>query len=320
MLDRRAGGGFARRAAVLATALIALVAAGCGAGAGGGDVGAVTLVVTRDFGRVPLPGSGRTVDAPGGETALRALRRAFPVRTGGGGGRVQSIAGVGGGRRGDRGGEWSFWVNGVDSRRGAASTGLHRGDVIWWDHGDRGVASRPPAVVGSFPEPFRHGIDGKRLPVRLECAPESASACQAASRRLGEIGVIPGRAVLNTRGGEELLRVLVGPWPALRSDFAARLLEQGPRASGVYAVPSRDGRTLRLLDPRGRATRTLGPGAGLIAATATEALPPTWIVTGTDAAGIERAARSLTGEVLGRRYAVALVDDQPIALPMPGRR
>ena len=35
-----------------------------------------------------------------------------------------------------------------------------------------------PAVVGSYPEPFLHGIDGRRLPTRIECTePKSAAWC-----------------------------------------------------------------------------------------------------------------------------------------------
>jgi hypothetical protein len=299
-----------RRLLVGLVAALALAGGGCGLGAGD-EVGGVTLLVTRDFGRTAEPGSGLTVDAPGGETAMRATQRSFDVKTRYGGGFVQSIDGLAGGGRSD----WFYYVNGVDRQKGAASVKLHRGDVVWWDHHDWTGTLSVPAVVGAFPEPFHHGIDGKRLPVRLECAPDADAACRAVSDRLGAVGVLPGRAVLNTRGGQELLRVLVGLWPAVRADFAAELIERGPKASGVFARPSLDGTRLTLLDARGRATRTLGPGTGLIAATATEGLPPTWIVTGTDEAGLELAARNLTSDALNRKFAVALADDLPIALP-----
>jgi hypothetical protein len=298
----------------LALLLAAAALAGCGVGAGD-DVGGVSLLVTRDFGRAALPGSPADVNAPGGETAMRALQRTFDVTTRYGGGFVQSIDGVSGGTKGGRPFDWFYYVNGIEAPRGAASTALHRGDVVWWDRHDWGATNRIPAVVGAWPEPFLHGNDGERMPARLECAEGFESACKEVQQRLADIGVVAGEAALGTRGGAELLRVVVGPWPAARTDFTLRLIARGPAASGVYAIPAEDGSRIDVLDPRGRVVRTLGPGTGLIAATAVENEPPVWVVTGTDAAGIAMAARSLTADALRGKFAVALQDDLPIALP-----
>ncbi len=305
-----------RLAVLLAVLAAAAGASGCGLGAGSG-AGSVSLVVTRDFGRVPVKGSPVTAGAPGGETAMRALERSFDVRTRYGGGFVQAIDGVSGGSKGARPLDWFFYVNGIEAPKGAASTRVHNGDVIWWDHHDWGATHRVPAVVGAFPEPFRHGADGRRLPARVDCAPSSSGACAAVARQLAASGVIAGQATLDTRSGPDLLRVLVGTWSDLRSDFAARLLERGPSASGVYARPAPDGRSIALLDARGRVTRTLGAGSGLIAATADGDAPPTWIVTGVDARGVARAADHLAPDVLRDRFAVALGPD-PVALPDTG--
>jgi hypothetical protein len=305
-----------RRRAGLAAVLAALVAgvAGCGLGAGG-DIGGVTLVVTRDFGTASLPGSPAGVDAPGGETVMRALQRHFRVTSRYGGGFVQSIDGEAGGTQGGRPVDWFYYVNGIEAPRGSASTELHRGDVVWWDRHDWGATQRIPAVVGAFPEPFLHGSGGTRFPVRLECSAGAGAACQTVQQQLGDAGVIAGEAAFGSRGGEDLLRVVVGPWNEVRSDFAVRLLSRGPAASGVYARPSADGRSLAVLDPRGRTVRTLGAGTGLIAATVTQSQPPVWMVTGTDDAGVARAARSLTVAVLHDRFAVALTATGPVALP-----
>ncbi len=302
----------------LALALLAAALGGCGVGAGD-RVGAVSLEVTRDFGRAPLPGSPADVDAPGGETAMRALQRRFQITTRYGGGFVQSIDGVSGGTAAGRPVDWFYYVNGVEASRGAAATGLHRGDAVWWDHHDWGAATRIPAVVGAWPEPFAHGIGGERLPARIECASGAQAACTTVQQRLGDVGVVAGEAALGTRGGEALLRVLVGPWPQVRTDFTIRLIARGPGASGVYAIPAPDGSSIDVLDPRGRVAQTLGPGSGLIAATAVEGQPPVWVITGTDAAGLALAARSLTTDALRGKFAVALRDDLPIAVPQVGR-
>lgn len=307
-----------RRPLALVPLLAAVAAAGCGVGAGG-DVGPVSLRVTRDFGRVSVPGSPAEVQGRGQETVMRALQRAFDVKTRYGGGFVQSIGGAAGGRRGGRPVDWFYYVNGIEAPRGAAATTLRRGDAVWWDLHDWGAAQRVPAVVGMYPEPFAHGQGGRRFPARIECAPGFDSACGTIQQRLGQTGTIAGLADLGTRGGEELLRVLVGPWSAVREDFAARRLEQGPAASGVFARPAPDGRTLAVLDPRGRVVRTLGAGTGLVAATVDQGQPPTWIVSGTDAAGVAQAVRAFGEDGLRGKFAIAVRDMLPIALPAVGR-
>jgi hypothetical protein len=302
----------------LACALLACVAlAGCGVGSGE-SIGGVTLQVTRDFGTRDLDGSPVSAQAPGDETAMRLLQRNFDVKTRYGGGFVQAIGGLGGGREDGRPVDWFYYVNGIEAPEGAASTKLHRGDVVWWDRHDWGATNRIPAVVGSFPEPFEDGIDGERLPVRVECADDYEEECTAVRDALAEVGTIPGEAPLNTRGGEETLRVLVGPWPQVGEDFAARHIGEGPAASGVYARPSEDGTSLEVLDPRGRTVDTLGAGTGLIAATATEDQRAVWVVTGTDREGIAMAARNFTEDALRGKFAVAFSDDLPIALPKVG--
>ena len=83
-------------------------------------------------------------------------------------------------------------------------------------------------------------------------------------------------------------------------------IQRGPAASGVFARFSPDGRTLTLLDRDGRSTSTLAAGAGLIAATAREEDAPVWVVTGTDAAGLEHAASAFAQPTLQDRFAVAV--------------
>ena len=66
-------------------------------------------------------------------------------------------------------------------RRGRRPSTVHGGDRVWLDQHVAGAATRIPAVVGSFPEPFLHGSDGKRLPVRVEC--DAAARGPARGRR-----------------------------------------------------------------------------------------------------------------------------------------
>lgn len=282
-------------AALVASLLLAAAgSAGCGLATDGGGSGARVLV-TRDFGAREV-GAQIVQDLPSSATVLSLLGRGSDVDAGAGGG-------------------WRFYVNGIESDGSAGDVKVHDGDRIWWDLHDRGAASHVPAVVGQFPEPFAHGADGKRYPVVLECADDADAACQVVSDRLGAVGVIAGRQALGTGTGERTVRVLVGRWSELRADQALEQLDRGPAASGVYARFAEDGRSLELLGADGKPVRTLGEGAGLVAATRFEQQAPTWVVTGTDATGVANAARALDERTLARRFALALDGSKPVGLP-----
>jgi hypothetical protein len=299
------------RALVTALLGVVLATAGCGVGAGS-KPGGTKLTITQDFGAKPV----RSLDRPavgGSETVMRLLARNAKVTTRYGGGFVQSIDGLAG--SGARQLDWFYYVNGVEAPKGAAATRLHAGDHVWWDRHDWSAAMRVPAVVGAFPEPFVHGIGGKRLPVRVECSDPAGEPCAQVAERLASYKIPAARGGLRTAHIEETLRVLVGPWAALRDDDAIDDLERGPAASGVYARPSADGRTIALLDAAGHRVRTLGPGTGLVAATRRDDDPPTWVVTGTDAAGASSAARAFEEGTLEDRFALAVSHDLPIPLP-----
>jgi Domain of unknown function (DUF4430) len=302
-----------RRAVLLLLAALALV--GCGLGAGESQEGGATLTVTRDFGTRDV-GSGSADPIPGGETVMRMLQRDFEVETRYGGGFVQQINGISGGREDGRPVDWFYYVNGILAEDGAAAHRLAAGDRVWWDHHDWGASADVRAVVGAFPEPFLSGVGGKRLPVRLDCAASAGDACDEVARRLDDVGVKAGRAVAGSFGGEGVLRIAVGLWADVRKDPAVRRLEEGPRASGVYVRPSPGGDELALLDPEGEAVRTLEAGAGLVAATKLGGEAPTWIVTGTDAVGLAAAAAQLEEEALQDRFAIAVEDGRPVSLPL----
>jgi hypothetical protein len=294
--------------------LLAAGLAGCGLGAGAGGTGARVLV-TRDFGTRQL-GARIAQDLPSSETVMRMLERSFDVKTRYGGGFVQSIDGLAGGREDGHPVDWFFYVNGVESEVGGADAKLHDGDRVWWDRHDWSATPHIPAVVGSYPEPFAHGTDGKRYPVVLECDDDVQDACTTISNRLGAAGVIAGRQTLGTGVGERTVRVLVGRWSVLRDDGALEQLDHGPVSSGVYVRFSADGRQMGLLDPSGDAVRILGAGAGLVAATRFEQQAPTWAITGTDVAGVTAAARALDEQTLQRKFALALDGSHPIGLPV----
>ncbi len=299
-----------------ALALAALTLTGCGLGAGRPPTG-VQLLVSGNFGASVL----HTTSAPqvrGQETVMSLLMRNYAVSTRYSGGFVQSIDGLAGGNEAGHPVDWFYYVNGVEAPQGAASTNVHPGDRIWWDRHDWSQTEQIPAVVGSFPEPFLNGLDGKRLPVRIECAQAQGAACLTVDDRLHAAGVPAAIAAAGTAAGPKTLRVLVGPWSAVAADPSAHTITSGPRASGVYATFAPGGRSLKVLDADGRAVRTLGAGSGLIAATRREQDAPVWLITGTDESGVELAARSLDSATLAHRFALAVSAQGPLAVPAGG--
>jgi hypothetical protein len=300
-----------------APAVLAAVAlAGCGLGAGSAPSG-VSLVVTSGFGAHVIHSSGR-LTVKGQETAMSLLQRNYRVHTGDGGGFVESVDGVAGGHEAGQPVDWFYYVNGVEATTGADATTVRPGDRIWWDRHDWSQTEEVPAVVGSFPEPFVHGIEGKRPEVRVECASLAGHACRTVLARLHALGVTSVTGPIARKSSPNVLSVLVAPWASIAARLGAQGLEHGPRASGVYARFSASGAQLSLLDQEGHVVRSARADAGLIAATRQGESAPVWLVTGTDGPGVERAAAAFDESTLEDRFAVALAAAGAVSLPDAG--
>ncbi|HUC07741.1 MAG TPA: DUF4430 domain-containing protein [Solirubrobacterales bacterium] len=297
-------------AVAIALLFTALAAAGCGLGPGEG-LSDAELTVTRDYGAVPVL-HRQLGDLNESDSVMRALEGSAEISTRYGGGFVQSIEGLEAEASVNRSLDWFFFVNGVESTVGAADYPLHGGESIWWDYRDWGGAMRVPAVVGSWPQPFLGGYEGKARPVGVECLDGSA-ACAEVDERLRDAGVsVPSR----TPSGA--IRLLVGPWSRVREDPAAAQIEDGPQTSGVFAEFRREGDGYRLtgLDQAGESATEFGPDAGLVAATRRYDAPPVWVITGTTGAGVRAAAGLLESADLRDHYAVAVEGARETALPL----
>jgi hypothetical protein len=292
---------------------VPLALAGCGLGPGQAPKG-VSLTVTRDFGAKAVHASAHPKTA-GAETVLSLLARNYPVGTRYGGGFVQSIDGLSGSQSLD----WFYYVNGVEADKGAAATNVQPGERIWWDLHDWSETDSVPAVVGSFPEPFLDGYEGKRLPVRVECSRAQGRACRTVAGRLQAAGVPAAISAIGAGASSETLRILVGPWHAVSIETVAEQLRKGPRTSGVYAIPAAGGESIALLDEDGRAVKRLSGDAGLIAAVRQGQTAPVWLVTGTDETGAEMAAQDFDEAALRDRFALAVTHAGALALPREGR-
>jgi Domain of unknown function (DUF4430) len=305
------------RRTALSIAVASLALAGCGLGAGEERAGAgAELRVTRDFGRTEL-GSERLAKVSEGQTVMRFLRSRFDVDTRFGGRFVQSIDGLSGSRGGEQL-DWFYFVNGIEASIGAAEYELSPGDRVQWDRRNWEAAMRIPAIVGAFPEPFRHGTEGKKLPVRVECEDPAADPCEEVKRRLRRVGVSASGSAIGVPGAREAIRVVVGTWRDAKVVRAAAELEQDPGESGVFARVSADGRSLALLDESGRTVRGVEPGdgTGVVAATRPTEEELVWLVVALDEEGVAAAAGALDERRLRNAFAVAATGDRVEELPL----
>jgi hypothetical protein len=299
------------RLAAAITVVAALGLGGCGFGPGAGTSN-VSMTVTRGFGSAQI-GQVTKSKVPGSETVMRMLERSFKVQTRYGGGYVESIDGSSGSSSRL---DWFYYVNGIQAAQGAATTAVHKGDRVWWDLHDWSATESIPAVVGSFPEPFVHGLGGRRFPTTLECANDVSAACKQVSDALSGEGVPVASQLLGTGSGTDSLSVLVGTWADIQGSVAGALIAKGPSYSGVYARFANG--SLQLLDPRGTVVKTIPADGGLIAATSNRSSSvPTWMVIGTDVAGVKSAAAAFSAAKLRDHFALAV--QGPTDLPVPLR-
>ena len=303
-----------RLAALALTIVLGLGLGGCGFGEGEAQEGGADLRVTKDFGHEEV--AAEKIDTVHeDESVMRLLQSQHDVETRFGGKFVEAIDGVeGSGGGGTR--DWFYFVNGILADRGAADWEVHGGDVIQWDNRDWSATQRIPAIVGAYPEPFKSGFEGDRLPVRLECADQDDEACSDVKDSLVGVGARVSSSQLAASGGREIVRVLVGTWDELRDVRTPALLAEGPEASGVFARFADDPERLELLGEDGDVVRTADAGTGLVAASALEEQAVVWMVTGLDDLGVQAAASILDARSLRNGFAVAATPEGPVKLPL----
>ncbi len=298
----------------LAALATTLVCAGCGFGPGIGS-GAVNLRVTENFGATKLKAlDGGKIS--GGETDMQLLEHHATVSTKYGGGFVESIDGHSGTSHHY---DWFYYVNGIQATKGAATTKVYKGDSVWFDLHDWSATDSIPAVVGSFPEPFRDGTGGRRYPSTISHGRGLGPAAAEITHQFTRLH-IPLSPANPGYGANDVLSVNLGTWDQLYGEVAADLLKYGPGASGVYAHFSDGGRQLDLENAAGAVVKRLGPDSGLIAAVANAANDPapTWLVVGTDLAGARAAARAFNTRDLADHFALAVHGRSLYPVPLTG--
>jgi hypothetical protein len=132
---------------------------------------------------------------------------------------------------------------------------------------------------------------------------------------LGRAGVPTSSQLLGAGSGQDSLTVVVGTWRDISRELAATLLAQGPVSSGVFARFGSRGASLKLLDARAAVATTLKSPAGMIAALTQSGAPPTWLVVGTDAAGVTAAAQAFSATRLRDHFALTVSGGRDLPVP-----
>lgn len=283
----------------------------------------VRVVVTRDFGRQVLLDA--TIEVAPGCSSLAALEQVTDVTTAYGGGFVDSINGL---RSQYSGGQaeqydWLVYFNGIQSKTGALDYTMRQDDVQRWDFRHWSFRISIPAIVGDFPEPFLHGYAGRVKPTiivydggfeqdaeAVEDALVGLGVADVSSQPISELGDDDKRnanLIIIGYSDDEMLTEMNGVWNRL--GFFARF-EDG---------------MLDIYTGTGERAARYGPGTGIIQATQSPWNPRStaacenvvWMVSGTDAAGIEAAAQALAtrSSELQHAFAVVVTGGEIIRVP-----
>jgi hypothetical protein len=276
-------------------AACALIGAGCGDAANTGPATSVTI--THDFGAVVQSGA-KSVPATPGLTGLRQLETVHKVTTAYGGRYVKSIDGT----TEDADSSWLFYVDGIESDMGSTSVRLKPGQVVQWDFHAWQAVRTGGAIVGAYPLPL------KTQGVKLICAPRGSKACKLSRKGLTASGIVI--------SPHSPVRIVVGPWNDIEGFDGVPDLTRPGDTNGAFAQFSNSGEKLTPVSADGSDGHPLTDQAGLLVAFSS-AGKTTWIATGTDDAGTEKAAGLLDsgGPLLKNRFAYAIGEPGPIALP-----
>jgi hypothetical protein len=283
----------------------------------------VTVIVTKDFGKELI--LEREIAIEPGTNAMEALQMVAGIETKYGGGFVSSINGTSseyGGASSSKN-DWFFYINGISSNVGPNDYILREGDIEHWDFRDWSYQQFVPAVIGDYPQPFLSGFKGNAVPtVVVYDAPFSEVAASLAEN-LKAAGVTQISTITADQLSEETkeqsnLIIIANPQNGLISE-----LNSLHKRLGFYAYME-DGKIISL-DATGNPSGEYGAGCGLIQATQNPWNPDgigacenvVWMITGSDASGVESAAMSLVNNCseLLHAYAVIVNGDSIIKIP-----
>jgi len=301
----------------LITAFLLAVAAlcACSAPSSEKEAGVITVrvVTTQNFGQELM--FDETLEVLPGTSAMAALIKVAEVETAYGGGFVNAINGVRSGSTGSQSMkmDWFFYVNGIQASIGALDYELYDGDIQHWDFRDWSFHHFIPAIVGDFPEPFRHGYGGKTSPTIIVYANGLRGDAEDLENRLAQLSIgdvsIKRLSELSENEKESRNLLLLGTMDCQHISE----LNQVWNRLGFFAH-FKNG-NLVVLNTEGEVVTNYGAGVGLIQATQNPWNPKgigacenvVWLVSGTDEAGVKDAIHALVNRYTEFQYACAVV-------------
>ena len=285
---------------------------------GGNTTGSneVRVVVCKNFGREEIL-SSMAYNLSEGDSAMDALQTVADVETAYDGKFINSINGLKSGHKED----WFYFINGISANVGAMDYILSGGDVERWDYHDWSYQLFIPAVIGDYPEPFRHGTEGNVLPTIIVYDREFEDDSHNIKNSLGELGVIDigtklsGNLADSEKGNSNL--ILIG-YPT--NELIEELMENHKKL-GFFAYFENN--NIIILNSKGdKMERSDG---ALIVATQNPWNPRgvgafenvVWIISGTDEKEIKHAAAILSDrhKSLRNYFGAFIHDEEIISLP-----
>lgn len=255
----------------------------------------VDLIVTRDFGHKKI--FAKNVGLVRDEVGMEVMFRNLDIQTAYGGGFVNAINGLeshytfytGKDRKKL---DWFYWVNGILAPVGVAEYRPQPGDVIWWDYHDWSVTMFIPAIIGSYPQPFKGGYGGKNpgtVIMYTEGCKEDAEKLKKSLEDKGVKQVDIAEFDASVIQAPKKYYILLGKWDSLvQGNDYLKDINTKNKLVGVYAK-FEDGK-LQALNFKGKAVSSHDKAGAIYAYGATiGSLNPIWLVTGTDDKGYKMA-------------------------------
>lgn len=255
----------------------------------------VDLVVTTNFGHKKV--YAKNVGLVKDEVGMEVLFRNLDIQTAYGGGFVNSINGIeskftfftGKDRKKQ---DWFYWVNGILAPVGVAEYRPSPGDIIWWDYHDWSVTMFAPAVIGSYPQPFKNGFFGKNPGTVIMYTDGYKEKAQDLKQSLIKQGVKQiDLAKYNPKVLEKPKKfyILLGTWDKLSQK--SKLIKDMNRKNKLIGTYVKfEGGKVKGLDFKGKAIGSYDHAGAIYAyAPGIGSVRPIWMVTGTDDEGVKKS-------------------------------
>lgn len=283
----------------------------------------VNLIVTNNFGHNKM--YSKNVGLVKDEVGMELLFRNLNIQTAYGGGFVNSINGLeskytffsGADRKKE---DWFYWVNGILAPIGVAEYKPVSGDVIWWDYHEWNTTMFIPAIIGSYPQPFKNGFGGKNPGTAIMYTDDFKNEAEKLKKSLLSQGVksidtIPYNADDIEKPDKYI--IVIGKWDDIsQSSKKLKELNWKNKLEGTYV--KFEGNNLEALSNTGKVVKSFKKAGAIYAASSgMGSTVPMWLVTGNDEAYVKKAVNVLTykPQSIKNYFGAVITDDDIIQIP-----